>query len=138
MLWGDLEDTIKKCPKCHVMIEKNDGCAQMMCKSCKHVFCWFCLVSLDGDFMLRHYDSGQCQGRLGHSRSSVIMHRVQVVGFFVSAGLLLLAASPLLLLAAPAICCCKCRSVRESDHGEQHSTQLLHPDSGQRAGEEHG
>ncbi len=23
------------------------GCAQMMCKRCKHVFCWYCLTSLD-------------------------------------------------------------------------------------------
>ena len=28
--------------------------------------------------MLRHYDSGDCQGKLGHSRASVIWHRAQV------------------------------------------------------------
>ena len=39
--------TIKRCPVCHVPIERNDGCAQMMCKRCKHVFCWYCLMSLD-------------------------------------------------------------------------------------------
>ena len=38
---------IKRCPFCHVPIERNDGCAQMMCKRCKHVFCWYCLESLD-------------------------------------------------------------------------------------------
>ena len=28
-------------------IERDAGCAQMMCKRCKHVFCWHCLTSLD-------------------------------------------------------------------------------------------
>ncbi len=32
---------------CSVPIEKDEGCAQMMCKRCKHVFCWYCLASLD-------------------------------------------------------------------------------------------
>lgn len=32
---------------CGVPIEKDEGCAQMMCKRCKHVFCWYCLASLD-------------------------------------------------------------------------------------------
>ena len=41
------ESPIKRCPLCHVPIERNDGCAQMMCKRCKHVFCWYCLASLD-------------------------------------------------------------------------------------------
>lgn len=40
-------DLIKWCPMCHVPIEKDEGCAQMMCKRCKHVFCWYCLASLD-------------------------------------------------------------------------------------------
>jgi E3 ubiquitin-protein ligase RNF144 len=40
-------DCIKKCPFCQIPIEKDSGCAQMMCKKCKHVFCWYCLASLD-------------------------------------------------------------------------------------------
>ena len=40
-------DLIKCCPMCSVPIEKDEGCAQMMCKRCKHVFCWYCLTSLD-------------------------------------------------------------------------------------------
>ena len=117
-------DNIKRCPMCSVPIERDAGCAQvitrallmqflkqinfdggflqMMCKRCKHVFCWYCLTSLDvsikqqtkmlmvfgagvftmlmikDDFLLRHYDSGDCQGKLGHSRASVIWHRAQV------------------------------------------------------------
>lgn len=102
-------DLIKCCPMCNVPIEKDEGCAQMMCKRCKHVFCWYCLASLDDDFLLRHYDKGPCKNKLGHSRASVMWHRTQVIGIFAGFGILLLVASPLLLLAAPCIVCCKCR-----------------------------
>lgn len=44
-------DLIKCCPMCNVPIEKDEGCAQMMCKRCKHVFCWYCLASLDVSFI---------------------------------------------------------------------------------------
>lgn len=109
---------IKRCPVCHVPIERNDGCAQMMCKRCKHVFCWYCLQSLDDDFLLRHYDKGPCKNKLGHSRASVIWHRTQVVGIFAGFGVLLLVASPFLLLAAPCILCCKCKMCRCCDEEE--------------------
>ena len=107
---GSLDSSpIKRCPICHILIEREEGCAQMMCKRCKHVFCWYCLESLDNDFLLRHYDRGPCKNKLGHSRASVIWHRTQVVGIFAGFGMLLLMASPFLLLAAPCILCCKCR-----------------------------
>lgn len=110
-LWmaGAEAENIKRCPMCAVPIERDAGCAQMMCKRCKHVFCWFCRESLDDDFLLRHYDSGKCKGKLGHSRVSVLWHRAQVVGIFAGFGILLLAASPFLLLAAPCIFCCRCK-----------------------------
>ena len=40
-------ENIKRCPKCSVLIERADGCAQIMCKVCKHTFCFYCLASLD-------------------------------------------------------------------------------------------
>uniref|UniRef100_A0ABI7Z476 RBR-type E3 ubiquitin transferase n=1 Tax=Felis catus TaxID=9685 RepID=A0ABI7Z476_FELCA len=43
----DTEAPIKQCPVCRVYIERNEGCAQMMCKNCKHTFCWYCLQNLD-------------------------------------------------------------------------------------------
>lgn len=48
-MWiGQMEgENIKRCPMCAVPIERDAGCAQMMCKRCKHVFCWYCLASLD-------------------------------------------------------------------------------------------
>lgn len=103
----DVSD-IKKCPRCSVWIERDDGCAQMMCKKCRHVFCWFCLQSLEDDFLLRHYDRGPCKNKLGHSRASVLWHRTQVVGIFAGFGVLLLLASPLFLLIAPCLLCCNC------------------------------
>lgn len=119
--YSNTEDAqIKRCPVCHVPIERNDGCAQMMCKRCKHVFCWYCLTSLDDDFLLRHYDKGPCKNKLGHSRASVIWHRTQVVGIFAGFGVLLLIASPFLLMAAPCILCCKCKLCKccEDEEGE--------------------
>ncbi|PIK52094.1 hypothetical protein BSL78_11046, partial [Apostichopus japonicus] len=74
---GDDDAKIKRCPMCHIPIERDAGCAQMMCKRCKHVFCWYCLANLDDDFLLRHYDKGPCKNKLGHSRASVIWHRTQ-------------------------------------------------------------
>lgn len=43
----DADAPIKQCPVCRVYIERNEGCAQMMCKNCKHTFCWYCLQNLD-------------------------------------------------------------------------------------------
>lgn len=45
-------ELIKCCPMCAVPIEKDEGCAQMMCKRCKHVFCWYCLASLDVSYFI--------------------------------------------------------------------------------------
>ncbi|XP_075526046.1 putative E3 ubiquitin-protein ligase RNF144A-A isoform X1 [Dermacentor variabilis] len=105
---GEESGLIKRCPRCRIPIERDEGCAQMMCKRCRHVFCWYCLASLDDDFLLRHYDKGPCKNKLGHSRASVVWHRTQVVGIFAGFGFLLLLASPLLLLAAPCLLCCRC------------------------------
>ena len=40
-------EQIKWCPMCRVPIERDAGCAQMMCRRCRHVFCWYCMASLD-------------------------------------------------------------------------------------------
>lgn len=112
VLSKDPEALIKQCPACRVYIERNEGCAQMMCKNCKHTFCWYCLQNLDNDIFLRHYDRGPCRNKLGHSRASVMWNRTQVVGILVGLGVIALVTSPLLLLASPCIICCVCKSCR--------------------------
>lgn len=102
---------VKRCPVCAIPIERDHGCAQMMCKRCRHIFCWYCLAKLDGDFFLRHYDNGPCRYKLGHSRASLMLHRVQVGAIFFGFSLLVIIVSPFVLLAAPFILCCKCRSL---------------------------
>ncbi|XP_022670380.1 probable E3 ubiquitin-protein ligase RNF144A-A [Varroa jacobsoni] len=117
---------IKRCPHCSVLIEREDGCAQMLCKNCRHVFCWFCLASLDDDFLLRHYDHGPCRHKLGHSRASVMWHRTQVLGIFAGFGFLVLLASPLLILAVPCIlggkCGARCATCATSGQGDADDT----------------
>ncbi|XP_064203943.1 E3 ubiquitin-protein ligase RNF144B-like [Anguilla rostrata] len=100
---------VKQCPMCAVYIERDQGCAQMLCKSCKHTFCWYCLQNLDGDIFLRHYDRGPCRNKLGHSRASVMWNRTQVVGILVGVSIIVLVSSPLLLLASPCILCVVCK-----------------------------
>jgi E3 ubiquitin-protein ligase RNF144 len=34
----------KRCPKCHVFIEKTEGCNHMVCR-CNHEFCYVCLAN---------------------------------------------------------------------------------------------
>jgi E3 ubiquitin-protein ligase RNF144 len=122
----DLSTDIKRCPRCSVLIERDAGCAQMMCRKCRHVFCWFCLQSLEDDFLLRHYDRGPCKNKLGHSRASVVWHRTQVVGIFAGFGVLLLLISPLFLMAAPCLLCCNCFTCSSC---QQPATDLLTPSS---------
>ncbi|CAN9514143.1 unnamed protein product [Ophioblennius macclurei] len=109
---SDSDAPIKQCPMCGIYIERNQGCAQMLCKSCKHTFCWYCLQNLDGDIFLRHYDKGPCRNKLGHSRASVMWNRTQVVGILVGVSIIVLVTSPLLVLASPCILCCVCKPCR--------------------------
>ena len=49
---------VKKCPRCHIFTEKNEGCNHMTCTSCKYQWCWLCL----GAYSYGHYTSGACSG----------------------------------------------------------------------------
>lgn len=37
----------KRCPKCNVPIEKNEGCNHMTCRACHANICWVCLSYFD-------------------------------------------------------------------------------------------
>lgn len=125
---SDSDMPIKQCPMCGIYIERNQGCAQMLCKSCKHTFCWYCLQNLDGDIFLRHYDKGPCRNKLGHSRASVMWNRTQVVGILVGVSIIVLVTSPLLLLASPFILCCVCKPCRGKKK-KKRKKDLSQPDS---------
>ena len=49
---------VKRCPRCKIFTEKNEGCNHMTCTSCKYQWCWLC----EGVYTYGHYDSGKCKG----------------------------------------------------------------------------
>ena len=49
---------VKRCPKCNIYTEKNEGCNHMTCVSCKYQWCWLC----EGEYTYDHYKSGKCEG----------------------------------------------------------------------------
>ena len=49
---------VKRCPRCKMYTEKNEGCNHMTCVSCKYQWCWLC----EGKYIYGHYDSGKCKG----------------------------------------------------------------------------
>ena len=49
---------VKKCPRCQIFTEKNEGCNHMTCVNCKYQLCWLC----EGPYKYGHYDSGKCAG----------------------------------------------------------------------------
>ena len=50
---------VKRCPRCKIYTEKNEGCNHMTCVSCKYQWCWLC----EGEYKYGHYESGKCQGQ---------------------------------------------------------------------------
>ena len=50
---------VKRCPRCKIYTEKNEGCNHMTCVSCKYQWCWLC----EGEYKYGHYDSGKCKGQ---------------------------------------------------------------------------
>ena len=50
---------VKRCPRCQMYTEKNEGCNHMTCTSCKYQWCWLCLE----EYKYGHYESGKCEGK---------------------------------------------------------------------------
>ena len=49
---------IKKCPRCKIYTEKNEGCNHMTCAECKYQWCWLC----EGEYKDGHFRRGTCNG----------------------------------------------------------------------------
>ena len=49
---------LKRCPKCKIYTEKNEGCNHMTCSNCKFEWCWLC----EEQYMYGHYNQGKCKG----------------------------------------------------------------------------
>ena len=49
---------VKRCPRCKIYTEKNEGCNHMTCASCKYQWCWIC----EGNYSYDHYRFGKCEG----------------------------------------------------------------------------
>ncbi|CAL8094534.1 unnamed protein product [Calicophoron daubneyi] len=122
---------LKRCPACLVPIERTEGCAQMMCRSCNHTFCWYCLTSLDDDFLLHHYDRGACKGKLGHSRASIIGHRIYVVSVFTGLTILLFVAAPFAIISIPCLLCAKFSRIRHQKRVRKRHSQNVFPPTSQ-------
>uniref|UniRef100_A0A0X3QCF4 RBR-type E3 ubiquitin transferase n=1 Tax=Schistocephalus solidus TaxID=70667 RepID=A0A0X3QCF4_SCHSO len=50
-----IKTACKRCPNCHVAIQKTTGCNRMRCTGCQKNFCWLCLSILDNRSPYDHF-----------------------------------------------------------------------------------
>lgn len=62
----------KQCPKCSIIIEKNEGCNQLRCINCDFEFCWLCMRKYTND----HYAMYNFTGCPGLRFSTLFLYKI--------------------------------------------------------------
>ena len=53
-----INNFVKKCPKCSIITEKNNGCNHITCTKCGYQWCWLC----NQEYNVNHFVGGKCKG----------------------------------------------------------------------------
>ena len=53
-----INNFVKKCPKCGIIIEKSNGCNHITCTQCGYQWCWLC----NEKYNILHFQEGKCKG----------------------------------------------------------------------------
>ena len=53
-----MNNFVKKCPKCSIITEKNNGCNHITCTKCGYQWCWLC----NQEYNENHFLGGKCKG----------------------------------------------------------------------------
>lgn len=60
----------KQCPRCNIIIEKNEGCNHMTCTVCQYEFCWICLEKYEPSHYALYNFTG-CPGLLNGKQNNL-------------------------------------------------------------------
>ena len=76
---------VKRCPKCKIYTEKNEGCNHMTCVECKFQWCWLC----ERAYYEGHFSYGSCKGmqfkktdELPSDRKEILEEELQMKCFY--------------------------------------------------------
>ena len=53
-----INNFVKKCPQCGIIIEKINGCNHITCTQCGYQWCWLC----NEKYNIMHFKEGKCKG----------------------------------------------------------------------------
>lgn len=67
-----VNENAKKCPKCNVVIEKNDGCNHMICTQCDCNFCWECQIEFSQSEIVYHVRNAHQNPNVNNENNDVI------------------------------------------------------------------